>query len=176
MKTLRFILALVILLGPAAGARAQVVAPQRPRHADATTCRRFRPREDVVALRRFRVPTDAAAPTLHQHQGVLVETARRATSCMEQAADQAYNPASAVKLAPRSPRCAPSAPKHRFATAVWINGTFDKATGTVTGDLIISGRDPSFHYEHAVAVARELNQLGIRTVTRRPRRRARASR
>ncbi|HYG12136.1 MAG TPA: D-alanyl-D-alanine carboxypeptidase, partial [Pyrinomonadaceae bacterium] len=27
------------------------------------------------------------------------------------------------------------------------------------------GRDPSFHYEHAVAVARELNRLGIRTVT-----------
>jgi D-alanyl-D-alanine carboxypeptidase/D-alanyl-D-alanine-endopeptidase (penicillin-binding protein 4) len=55
--------------------------------------------------------------------------------------------------------------RHRFATTLWVNGTFDKATGTVTGDLVVSGRDPSFHDEHAVAIARELNQLGIRTVT-----------
>ena len=29
----------------------------------------------------------------------------------------------------------------------------------------ISGRDPSFHYEHGVLLARELNKLGIKQVT-----------
>jgi len=41
----------------------------------------------------------------------------------------------------------------------------DLTTGTLAGDLVITGRDPSFHYEHAVMLARQLNQLGIRTVT-----------
>ena len=31
--------------------------------------------------------------------------------------------------------------------------------------LYISGRDPSFHYEHGVLLARELNKLGIKQVT-----------
>jgi D-alanyl-D-alanine carboxypeptidase/D-alanyl-D-alanine-endopeptidase (penicillin-binding protein 4) len=35
----------------------------------------------------------------------------------------------------------------------------------VTGDLVVTGRDPSLHYEHAVMIARQLNELGIRTVT-----------
>jgi D-alanyl-D-alanine carboxypeptidase/D-alanyl-D-alanine-endopeptidase (penicillin-binding protein 4) len=48
---------------------------------------------------------------------------------------------------------------------VWAAGTIDKTNGTLKGDLIVSGRDPSFHYEHAVMLARELNDLGIRTVT-----------
>jgi D-alanyl-D-alanine carboxypeptidase/D-alanyl-D-alanine-endopeptidase (penicillin-binding protein 4) len=34
----------------------------------------------------------------------------------------------------------------------------------VTGDLIVSGHDPSFHYEHAVMLARQLNNLGVRTI------------
>jgi D-alanyl-D-alanine carboxypeptidase/D-alanyl-D-alanine-endopeptidase (penicillin-binding protein 4) len=55
--------------------------------------------------------------------------------------------------------------KHRFATTFWITGSFDKTTGTVNGDLVVSGQDPSFHDEHAVMVARELNQLGVKTVT-----------
>ena len=29
----------------------------------------------------------------------------------------------------------------------------------------VTGRDPSFHYEHGVMIARLLNNLGIRTVT-----------
>jgi D-alanyl-D-alanine carboxypeptidase/D-alanyl-D-alanine-endopeptidase (penicillin-binding protein 4) len=56
-------------------------------------------------------------------------------------------------------------PDQRFETVFWTNGTFDKSTGTITGNLIVSGRDPSFHFEHAVEVAKELNRLGIRTVT-----------
>jgi len=49
--------------------------------------------------------------------------------------------------------------------AVWTSGPIDRATGTLNGDLVISGRDPSFRYEHAVMLARQLNELGIKTVT-----------
>lgn len=97
-------------------------------------------------------------------QGVVVEKLN-GESVTEQAAEQAFNPASAVKLITALVALRTFGPRHRFATALWINGSFDKASGTVTGDLIVSGRDPSFHYEHAVAIARELNQLGVRTVT-----------
>ncbi|HLL15162.1 MAG TPA: D-alanyl-D-alanine carboxypeptidase [Pyrinomonadaceae bacterium] len=97
-------------------------------------------------------------------QGVLVETLDGKV-VMEQAANQQYNPASVVKLATAYHALQTFGPNYRFSTVVWTNGTFDQTTGTITGDLIISGRDPSYHYEHAVAVARELNRLGIRTVT-----------
>ncbi|HZH31592.1 MAG TPA: D-alanyl-D-alanine carboxypeptidase [Pyrinomonadaceae bacterium] len=97
-------------------------------------------------------------------QGVLVETLDGKV-VMEQAANQQYNPASVVKLATAYHALQTFGPNYRFSTVVWTNGTFDQATGTITGDLIVSGRDPSLHYEHAVAIARELNRLGIRTVT-----------
>ena len=97
-------------------------------------------------------------------QGLLVETLDGKV-LMEQDADQAYNPASAVKLGTALSALKSFGADYRFSTAVWTNGTFDQATGTITGDLIVSGRDPSFHYEHAVMIARELNKQGIRTVT-----------
>ncbi|HZG51767.1 MAG TPA: D-alanyl-D-alanine carboxypeptidase, partial [Pyrinomonadaceae bacterium] len=97
-------------------------------------------------------------------QGVLIETLDGKV-VREQAANQQYNPASVVKLATAFHALQTFGPNYRFSTVVWTNGTFDQTTGTLTGDLIISGRDPSFHYEHAVAVARELNRLGVRTVT-----------
>jgi D-alanyl-D-alanine carboxypeptidase/D-alanyl-D-alanine-endopeptidase (penicillin-binding protein 4) len=83
----------------------------------------------------------------------------------EEAADQAYNPASAIKLVTALAALRTFGAKHRFATTIWITGSFDKASGAVTGDLVVSGRDPSFHDEHAVSLARELNQLGVKTVS-----------
>ncbi len=97
-------------------------------------------------------------------QGLLIETLD-GRKISETAADQAFNPASAVKLATALTALHTFGPQYRFTTAVWTTGTFDQATGTITGDLYISGRDPSFHYEHAVQLARELNRQGIRTVT-----------
>jgi D-alanyl-D-alanine carboxypeptidase/D-alanyl-D-alanine-endopeptidase (penicillin-binding protein 4) len=162
LKSLRLILALVVVLGPAAGARAQV-APgglTQPPLPPVTSVPPLPHAEDVVALP---FPAEEQRPTF-VHQGVLVE---RLTGevVREEAVEQAYNPASAIKLVTALAALRTFGAKHRFATAFWINGSFDKTTGTVTGDLIVSGRDPSFHDEHAVAVARELNQLGIRTVT-----------
>ncbi len=114
------------------------------------------------------VAPDIAQPQMPTNitglQGMLVETLDgRVVS--EQAADQAFNPASAVKLATALVALHNFGAQHRFITAIWTDGAFDASTGTINGNLIISGRDPSFHYEHAIMVARELNRLGIKTVT-----------
>jgi D-alanyl-D-alanine carboxypeptidase/D-alanyl-D-alanine-endopeptidase (penicillin-binding protein 4) len=98
------------------------------------------------------------------YQGVLAETVDGATIAA-QAVEAKFNPASSVKLATAFTALQALGPEHRFVTAVWRTGTFDPATGTVTGDLIVTGRDPSFHYEHAVMIARRLNDLGIRAIT-----------
>lgn len=104
------------------------------------------------------------AETVYGLQGVLVETLDGKPIAM-QSADEPFNPASAIKLATALVALRTFGPQHRFATGVWITGAFDKATGTVNGNLYISGHDPSFHYEHAVMIARQLNLLGIRMVT-----------
>ena len=96
-------------------------------------------------------------------QGVLAETVEGSTLAA-QSADERFNPASSIKLATTLVALQNLGPEYRFLTSVWAAGTIDRTTGTLTGDLIISGRDPSFHYEHAVMLARQLNQLGIRTV------------
>lgn len=106
--------------------------------------------------------TDAA--TVYGLQGVMVETLDGKPIAM-QSADELFNPASAIKLATALVALRTFGPQHRFGTGVWITGTFDKAAGTVDGNLYISGRDPSFRYEHAVMIAQQLNILGIRTVT-----------
>jgi serine-type D-Ala-D-Ala carboxypeptidase/endopeptidase (penicillin-binding protein 4) len=168
LKTSRFILAFVVLLAPLAAASAQVerVPPSAPKPPVSAPLS-VPPLPGVQDPSGFEVedalPLTPEAPVF-QRQGVLVEKVG-GELVREQAADQSFNPASAVKLATALVALRTFGPRHRFATAIWVNGTFDKATGTVTGDLVVSGRDPSFHDEHAVAIARELNQLGIRTVT-----------
>ncbi len=112
-------------------------------------------------------PTDS--PTAEQNevyglQGVLVETLEGGT-VSTQAADEAFNPASALKLATALVALRTFGPEHRFSTGAWTDGSLDKTTGTLNGNLYISGRDPSFHYEHGVMIARQLNFLGIQTVT-----------
>ena len=76
-----------------------------------------------------------------------------------------FNPASTLKLATALVALRTLGPEHRFATGVWTDGVLDKTTGVLSGNLYISGRDPSFHYEHGVLLARELNKLGIKQVT-----------
>jgi len=82
-----------------------------------------------------------------------------------QNADQLFNPASAVKLATALIALRTFGPQHRFTTGFWTDGTLDKASGIITGNLYISGRDPSLHYEQAVDIARQLNLTGIKKVT-----------
>lgn len=103
-------------------------------------------------------------PTVYGLQGVLIETVD-GKMVSEQAANELFNPASAIKLGTALVALQTLGPNHRFTTAFWTNGSFNKATGEVNGNLYVTGRDPSFHYEHAVMVARQLNNLGIRSVT-----------
>jgi D-alanyl-D-alanine carboxypeptidase/D-alanyl-D-alanine-endopeptidase (penicillin-binding protein 4) len=97
-------------------------------------------------------------------QGVLIETLD-GKAIAAQEVEQPLNPASAIKLATTLVALKTFGPRHRFSTGVWTNGTFNKSNGTINGNLYISGRDPSFHYEHAIEIAQQLNQLGIKTVT-----------
>lgn len=97
-------------------------------------------------------------------QGVLIETLD-GKAVATQSADRPLNPASAVKLATALMALRTFGPQHRFSTGVWTDGSLEKSTGTIHGNLYVSGRDPSFHYEHAIAIAQQLNRLGIKTVT-----------
>jgi D-alanyl-D-alanine carboxypeptidase/D-alanyl-D-alanine-endopeptidase (penicillin-binding protein 4) len=101
---------------------------------------------------------------IHGLQGVLAETLDGSTVAA-QAVDEKFNPASSIKLATALAALKTFGPEHRFLTSVWAGGKIDQATGTLDGDLIVAGRDPSFHNEHAVMLARELNELGIRAIS-----------
>jgi D-alanyl-D-alanine carboxypeptidase/D-alanyl-D-alanine-endopeptidase (penicillin-binding protein 4) len=177
LKTIRFILTLAILISPIAGARgqsAQATARQTPATQGATAPQTQAPTQTptptpspvpgATGLATGKEVVSKFNPSSLSRQGVLVETLDGQV-VREQYADQPFNPASAVKLATAFAALKTFGPKHRFATTFWITGAFDKATGTVNGNLIVSGRDPSFHDEHAVAVAQELNRLGVKTVT-----------
>ena len=107
--------------------------------------------------------TDDVAP-VYGLQGVLIETLD-GKIVSSQSADQPFNPASSVKLATALVALRNFGPNHRFTTGFWTDGSLDKATGQVMGNLYVTGRDPSFHHEHAVMIARQLNSLGIRSVT-----------
>jgi D-alanyl-D-alanine carboxypeptidase/D-alanyl-D-alanine-endopeptidase (penicillin-binding protein 4) len=109
------------------------------------------------------LPQPAFSTPIYGLQGVLAETVEGATLAA-QSVDEKFNPASSIKLATSLVALQNFGPDYRFLTSVWASGTIDKTNGTLTGDLIITGRDPSFHYEHAVMIAKQLNELGIRTV------------
>ena len=109
-------------------------------------------------------PAPTAQAPFYGLQGVLIETLD-GKAVSNQSVDERFNPASAIKLATALVALKTFGPEHRFITGIWTSGTFDKTTGTLNGNLYISGRDPSFHYEHAVMVARKLNTLGIRTIS-----------
>jgi D-alanyl-D-alanine carboxypeptidase/D-alanyl-D-alanine-endopeptidase (penicillin-binding protein 4) len=109
-------------------------------------------------------PTPENARPLYGLQGVLVETLDGKVVSSQNEYEQ-FNPASTLKLATALVALRTLGPEHRFATGVWTDGVLDKTTGILNGNLYISGRDPSFHYEHGVLLARELNKLGIKQVS-----------
>jgi serine-type D-Ala-D-Ala carboxypeptidase/endopeptidase (penicillin-binding protein 4) len=98
------------------------------------------------------------------YTGILVQK-MDGTTVVEMGSGQAFNPASNVKIATAFAVLKTFGPDYRFMTSVWTDGSLDQTTGALTGNLYISGRDPIFAYEHAVAIANELNHLGIRSVT-----------
>jgi D-alanyl-D-alanine carboxypeptidase/D-alanyl-D-alanine-endopeptidase (penicillin-binding protein 4) len=97
------------------------------------------------------------------YSGVLVESLEGSV-VVESGSDQAYNPASNVKIATTYAVLKAFGPAHRFPTNIWTDGSFEQETATLHGNLYITGRDPVFSYEDAVRIANELNRMGIRTI------------
>ena len=98
------------------------------------------------------------------HSGVLVETLDGKV-VVDSMSNFTFNPASNVKIATSYAVLKTFGPDYRFQTGVWTDGSYEKETQTLHGNLYVSGRDPIFGYEHAVALAAELNRMGIRTIS-----------
>lgn len=105
-------------------------------------------------------PVDIVIPG---YSGVLVETLDGKV-IQERSSNIPFNPASNVKIATSYAVIKTFGPDYRFPTNVFTDGEIDRATGTLNGNLYISGRDPVFNLEHGVAIADALNRSGIRTV------------
>ncbi|MEO8648781.1 MAG: D-alanyl-D-alanine carboxypeptidase [Acidobacteriota bacterium] len=97
------------------------------------------------------------------YSGVLVETLDGGV-VVESGSDTAFNPASNVKIATAYAVLKTFGPSYRFPTSVWTDGSYEESTGTIYGNLYVSGRDPVFGYEHAVDLAAEMNRMGIKKV------------
>lgn len=98
------------------------------------------------------------------YSGVLVQDTN-GNVVLDSNSNFSFNPASNVKVATAYAVIKTFGPDYRFATSVWTDGQIDAATGTLYGNVYISGRDPVFNYEHAVAIAGELNRFGVKTVS-----------
>jgi D-alanyl-D-alanine carboxypeptidase/D-alanyl-D-alanine-endopeptidase (penicillin-binding protein 4) len=161
---LRNIFAALFLLAVAGVLPSQSQTPtERPSaKSQSSSDNSFRP--VVVAQQQTQRTGTDQVPTVYGLQGVLIETLDGKT-VSAQAVEQTFNPASSIKLATALVALKTLGAQHRFATGFWTDGSFDQANGKILGNLYVTGRDPSFHYEHAVMVARQLNALGIRTVT-----------
>ncbi len=98
------------------------------------------------------------------YSGVLVESLD-GNVVLESNPGMLFNPASNVKVATAYAVLKTFGPEFRFATNIYTDGAIDANTGTLNGNLYISGKDPVFNAEHAVAIANELNRMGIRSVS-----------
>lgn len=98
------------------------------------------------------------------YSGVLVESLD-GNVVLETNSAQVFNPASNVKVATAYAVLKTFGPDFRFATNIYTDGAIDRATGTLNGNIYISGKDPMFGFSHAVSVAEGLNKLGISSVT-----------
>ena len=101
---------------------------------------------------------DQGLAAVYGLQGVLIETLDGKV-VSAQGTDQSFNPASSIKLGTALVALHTLGPNHRFTTGFWTDGSFDKASGQLLGNLYVTGRDPSFHHEHGVMIARQLNSL-----------------
>jgi D-alanyl-D-alanine carboxypeptidase/D-alanyl-D-alanine-endopeptidase (penicillin-binding protein 4) len=98
------------------------------------------------------------------YTGIVVESLDGKT-VLESNAGLTFNPASNVKVATSYSVLKTFGPEFRFLTNVYTDGVVDNTTGTLVGNLYVSGKDPIFGYEHAIALANELNRMGIRLVS-----------
>jgi len=123
----------------------------------------------ATSLAAVRNPVRTLFPALQQVEipgdsGILVESLDGKV-VVESNADHMFNPASNVKIATAYAVLKTFGPEFRFQTNIYTDGSVDPQTSTLTGNVYVSGKDPMFANQHAVAVASELNRLGIRFVT-----------
>ncbi len=112
---------------------------------------------------------DVVSPVLDDveipgYSGVLVETADGKV-LKDNYSNYAFNPASNVKVITAYSVIKTFGPDYRFPTGVWTDGQIDRFNGAIIGNLYVSGRDPIFNLEHGIAIANELNALGIKQIT-----------
>lgn len=98
------------------------------------------------------------------YSGILIESLD-GNVVVESNPSYTFNPASNVKIATAYAVLKTFGPEFRFMTNVYTDGVIDRNTGTLNGNVYVSGKDPMFGFQHGVAIAHELNRLGIRTVT-----------
>ncbi len=98
------------------------------------------------------------------YSGILIESLD-GNVVVESNPNFTFNPASNVKIATAFAVLKTFGPEFRFATNVYTDGAIDRTTGVLNGNLYVSGKDPMFGSQHAVALAYELNRLGIRSVS-----------
>ncbi len=98
------------------------------------------------------------------YSGILIESLDGKV-VVESNAASSFNPASNVKIATAYAVLKTFGPEYRFFTNIYTDGYIDRETGTLNGNLYISGKDPIFGNQHGVTLAYELNKLGIRSVS-----------
>lgn len=116
----------------------------------------------VAAAIKTSIPVLMETP-IPGYSGVLVESLDGGV-VVESLSGATFNPASNVKIATSYAVLKSFGPGYRFPTNVWTDGSIDATTGTLVGNVYVSGRDPVFGHEHAMAIAYELNRMGIRSV------------
>ncbi|NNE66881.1 MAG: hypothetical protein HKN33_09965 [Pyrinomonadaceae bacterium] len=105
--------------------------------------------------------SDVAIPG---YSGVLIESLDGRT-VIDSYSSSTFNPASNVKVATAYAVLKTFGVNYRFRTDIWTDGQIDRKTGTLDGNLYVSGRDPMFNLEHGVNLAYELNKLGINNIS-----------
>jgi serine-type D-Ala-D-Ala carboxypeptidase/endopeptidase (penicillin-binding protein 4) len=117
-----------------------------------------------AALDAYRTALETRGYSMY-HQGIIFETLD-GRPLLTYNAECAFNPASVVKIATSATLIERLGPEYRFPTAFFTNGTLDRDTGILDGDLIVVGSgDPAFLTENAFLVARELRDRGILEVS-----------
>jgi D-alanyl-D-alanine carboxypeptidase/D-alanyl-D-alanine-endopeptidase (penicillin-binding protein 4) len=125
--------------------------------------------EKVEAKKRRGEPAfDAAAwYALHEEEpenhGVLIETMDGSRLLASHNADEAFNPASLIKLATSLVALKKLGADYRFQTRVFVDGRVD-SSGTLQGMLLVTGDDPTFGDVGAALIAKELRARGIKNV------------
>ncbi|MCS7079111.1 MAG: D-alanyl-D-alanine carboxypeptidase [Chloracidobacterium sp.] len=76
-----------------------------------------------------------------------------------------YNPASVTKVMTSMAALEALGVDYRYVTRIGYTGAIDWATGTLMGDLVISGEnDPSFATESLFLIGEKLREIGVRHV------------